>query len=245
MKLAGEIKRQNEDGISPFFGHTNWNNMPREILSDILMKVGLASLDDLRKCRQVCRNWKLAIGEMTKHQVDLLKRNEAEYVRHLWEECHWLPSYEEISRAKSLVKSGHLQHFVISNLILRIKSTCVGIPSLLEIKTAASLAHHGLIDGELCSRLCLENVDLSTVPEDHFASLTSKVSEVKIQNVISPKLKGLRCSFLEISDPQVLNAEETLFLKEASYCLYTSYLYTAPQNKTSFFVLKASRGLKN
>ena len=243
-KCAVKIEIQKEDSISPF-GHTNWNHMPSEILSDILMKVGLASPNDLRKCRQVCKNWNWVICEMTKHQIDLLKRNEAETVRQLWDECHWLPSCEEISRAKSLVKSGHLKDSVISNFVWRIKLKCFSFPSLSEIKTAASLAHHGLIDGELCSRLCLENVDLSTVPEDHFASLTSKVSEVKIQNVISPKLKGLRCSFLEISDPQVLNAEETLFLKEASYCLYTSYLYTAPQNKTSFFVLKASRGLKN
>ena len=182
-KILYKIERQKEDGISPF-GHTNWNNMPSEILSDILMKVGLASPDDLRKCRQVCKNWKCVISEMTKHQVDLLKRNEAENVRQLWDKRHWLPSYEEIYRAISLVKSGHLQDSVIGNLISRIKRNYwieIGrIPSLREIKTVASLAHQGLIDGELCSELRLKNVDLSSVPVDHFAALTSKVRKVKI-----------------------------------------------------------------
>ena len=56
-------------------------------------------------------------------------------------------------------------------------------------------------------------MDLSSVPEDHFAALTSKVRKVKIQNVISPKLEALRCSFFEIND-QVFNTEETLALKK-------------------------------
>ena len=188
IKWAGKIKRQKEDSTSPF-RHTNWNNMPSEILSDILMKVGLASPDDLRKCRQVCKNWKCVISEMTKHQVDLLKRNEAENVRQLWDKRHWLPSYEEIYRAISLVKSGHLQDSVISNLISRIKRNYwieIGrIPSLREIKTVASLAHQGLIDGQLRFELSLKNVDLSSVPEDHFAALTSKVRIVNIQNRIT------------------------------------------------------------
>ena len=214
IKWAGKNKRQKEDSIWRPFGHTNWNNMPSEILSDILMKVGLVSMDDLRKCRQVCQNWNRVISEMTKHQVDLLRRNEAENLRHWWVNFPYFPSYEEISRAKYLVKSGHLAKSVIATLILRVKRECIGVPSLREIKTAASLAHHGLIVGEFCDELRLKNVDLSSVPEDHFASLTSKVRNVKIQNVISPKLSGLRCPYLEISD-QVLNTEETLALKKA------------------------------
>ena len=130
----------------------------------------------------------------------------------MWDKSHWLPSCEEISRAKSLVKSGHLKDSVISNFVWRIKLKCFSFPSLSEIKTAASLAHHGLIDGEFCFQLDLKNMDLSSVPEDHFASLTSKVRKVKIQNVISPKLESLRCPFFEISD-QVLNTEETEVLK--------------------------------
>ena len=113
-KCAVKIERQKEDSISPF-EHTNWNHMPSEILSDILMKVGLASPNDLRKCRQVCKNWNWVISEMTKHQVDLLKRNEAEIVRLMWDQSHWLPSCEEISQAKSLVISGHLLKILLQN----------------------------------------------------------------------------------------------------------------------------------
>ena len=184
IKWAGKIKRQKEDSTSPF-RHTNWNNMPSEILSDILMKVGLASPDDLRKCRQVCQNWRWVISKMTRHQVNLLKRNEAENLRHWWVNFHWFPSDEEISRAKSLVKSGHLEQSVIATMISRVKGDSIGVSTLHGIKTAASLAHHGLIDGELCDRLCLKNVDLSSVPEDHFAALTSKVRIVNIQNRIT------------------------------------------------------------
>ena len=224
IKWAGKNKRQKEDSIWRPFGHTNWNNMPSEILSDILMKVGLVSMDDLRKCRKVCQNWNRVISEMTKHQVDLLRRNEAEYVRLLWEVCRWLPSYEEISRALSLVNSGHLKPSVVANMISRIKRNCLGVPSLREIKTAAGLAHHGLFDGDLCE-LRLKNVDLSSVPDDQFASLTSKVRNIRIQNVISPKLSGLRCPYLEINN-QVLNTEETLALKKAMESLKVLVLGT-------------------
>ena len=228
IKWAAKIKRQKEDSISPF-GHTNWNNIPSEILSDILLKIGLAWPNDLRKCRQGCKNWNWVIREMTKHQVNLLKRKEAEIVRLLLDKFHWwFPSNEEISRVKSLVKSGHLENSVIANLTLRFKRNLSRIPSLLEIKTAASLAHHGLIDGELCFELRLKNLDLSSVPEDHFASLTSKVRKVKIQNVIniSPKLEGLRCSFLEKRD-QVLNTEETKHIW-TDFCTFWCTCVTAP-----------------
>ena len=36
---------------------SQWQNLPDVLFSDIMMIVGLESLDDLHRCRQVCRNW--------------------------------------------------------------------------------------------------------------------------------------------------------------------------------------------
>ena len=35
----------------------DWQNLPDVIFGDIMMMVGLESLDTLHTCRQVCRSW--------------------------------------------------------------------------------------------------------------------------------------------------------------------------------------------
>ena len=57
-------------------GHS-WRNMPREIFSEIFMKVGVESLEDANNCRQVCKNWNQMICDLTKNQIDTIRRNAA------------------------------------------------------------------------------------------------------------------------------------------------------------------------
>ena len=37
--------------------HVDWNNLPDVIFGDIMMMVGLESVETLHACRQVCRSW--------------------------------------------------------------------------------------------------------------------------------------------------------------------------------------------
>ena len=52
----------------------SWKNMPDLIHSDIMLMVGLKNIEDLHKCRQVCRNWKVIISQMTRKKKDIIRR---------------------------------------------------------------------------------------------------------------------------------------------------------------------------
>ena len=88
-------------------------------------------------------------------------------------------------------------------------------PRLREITTAASLAHHGILDS--VDDMVLENVDLTSVPVKHLASLASCVTQcveiINISNVIII-LDSVNCETLSISR-QSLSSEETLALVQA------------------------------
>ena len=86
-----------------------------------------------------------------------------------------------------------------------------------EINCAARIAHHGFLSP--VDDLSLFNVNLSSVPADHLASLASCViGGVYIAYVsgcdLSPILDSLKCKTVEISG-QSLNTEETQALMRA------------------------------
>ena len=77
-----------------------WLTLPDELYSDIMMRVGLKSLDDLHRCRQVCKPWNELI-------LSLIWRSEgSKSIMKQRIEKNWspgmLPTNEEISRAKWL-----------------------------------------------------------------------------------------------------------------------------------------------
>ena len=92
-----------------------WQNLPHLMISDIMTMLGLESLDDLHKCRQVCRSWNMMIYQMTKHKKDKIRR-------------------EADSRADKIRKDWLMGGF-----------TTGYVPLLPEILTAASLAHSELL----------------------------------------------------------------------------------------------------
>ena len=84
-------------------------------------------------------------------------------------------------------------------------------PQLSEVTCAARLTHHGFLRS--VNGLSLWNLDLSSVPTGHLASLFSCVTGgVYIAYVsgcdLSPILDSLKCKTLEISS-QRLNTRET------------------------------------
>ena len=105
---------------------------------------------------------------------------------------------------------------MIESLVETVKIK-VPYPSLPEITCAASLAHHRLLGPVRGMRL--KNVDLSTIPSQHMASLSSCVVRgVIICNVtgcdLVTILDSLKCGVLSISF-QRLGREETQALVEA------------------------------
>ena len=97
--------------------HVDWNNLPDVIFGDIMMMVGLESLEILHTCRQVCRSWNEMIVsiiqdilihfinppfqcEMTDTQK--FRKSVGERLRIKLSDNPYLPSNAEISQAKNL-----------------------------------------------------------------------------------------------------------------------------------------------
>ena len=56
-----------------------WQILPDLIFSDIMMMMGLKSIKDLQKCREVCQRWNLMVTQMTQLKRGSIRR-EAESV---------------------------------------------------------------------------------------------------------------------------------------------------------------------
>ena len=89
--------------------------LPDEIFSDIMMMVGLESLESLHRCRQVCSKWneKILINIW---ESESKKKIMKERIERSWGPGMF-PSDEEISHAKWLGKCSWSVKF-IKNIIL-------------------------------------------------------------------------------------------------------------------------------
>ena len=191
-----EMKRHNS-AMSPacdplWKSIKDWQNLPDIILGDIVMMLGMDKLkdilEDILKCRQVCRSWNVMIAQMTKHKKHIIRRKAETLVAQTREE--WVPWGEE--RGKN-------------------------IRFLTEVVTAASPAHHGLLDS--VKRIYLQEVDLASVPSEHLASLASCVTDsliiIKVENCdMITILDNVKTFLLGVCD-QPLSTEETQALVRA------------------------------
>ena len=85
-----------------------WLTLPEMIFSDIMMMVGLKSLENLHRCRQVCSKWNEKIlqdiwGNPTKKKI-MKERIERSWGPDM------LPTDEEISHAKWLGNGSLIQN---------------------------------------------------------------------------------------------------------------------------------------
>ena len=89
-----------------------WVTLPELILSDIMMMIGLESLESLHRCRQVCKTWNEMIlrdiWESQSKKKILKKRIEENWGPGM------LPSDEEIAHAKWLGDGCLLLKFIAS-----------------------------------------------------------------------------------------------------------------------------------
>ena len=78
-----------------------WLTLPDLIFSDIMMMVGLESLESLHRCRQVCSQWnEMILSDIweNKSKIKIMK----EMVERIWRRPDKFPTDEEISHAKWL-----------------------------------------------------------------------------------------------------------------------------------------------
>ena len=78
----------------------SWDTLPNLVVSEIMINVGLDSLERLHRCRQVCKTW----DKVILHDIwgsDNKKRIIKERIRRNWGPGR-LPSEEEISLARML-----------------------------------------------------------------------------------------------------------------------------------------------
>ena len=95
----------------------SWLTLPDLIFSDIMMMVGLESLESLHRCRQVCKTWNERIlRDIWESQSK--KRIMKKKIERSWSSWDWnwepgmFPSDEDISHAKWLGDGLLLLNFI-------------------------------------------------------------------------------------------------------------------------------------
>ena len=192
----------------------DWLMLPDLVFRDIMKKIALESISTLRMCAEVCTRWEeeilnnSLIMEITKKKIVTAFGG--------------FPSSEDISNAMWLETKGILEIGVlVEDLVDRVKEelkeypTCLNQYQLPLITCAASLAHHGLLGS--VANLRLHNVDLTSVPAEHLASLVSCVwwrFEISNNTCVNTILDNVNCHYLAI-EFQSLSSEETAALVRA------------------------------
>ena len=198
--------------------------LPPEIWNKILFHAfigqGSPDTDTLDNCRKVCREWNV----MIKRSVWKKPNKEWGIITKSMIKKNWslvpgcLPSDKMISHAKELEMEGVLAFGVLDSLVERVKDKIDDDPSSLPVVIcAASLAHHGYLGS--VEEMRLSDVDLTSVPAEHLASLVSSViGYVAIYNVSScglvTILDSVKSERLRIFK-QSLDSEETRALVRA------------------------------
>ena len=87
-----------------------WHNLPCNIQFDLMIMVGLNSLHDLQKCRQVCHIWKRIISQMPQRKKDTIRRLWETLTAQIREEWNvYDPYLPEVLTASRLAHHGLLR----------------------------------------------------------------------------------------------------------------------------------------
>jgi len=190
----------------------DWRMLGHDLIfQEIMMMVGLDSLESLHRCRQVCTAWNTMIMQNIwerKGKRNIIKMR----IQKIWASKK-LPSDKDIAHAKWLGNNNSVVVIIENTLIIIILETKgildtelieslakrvneresvrellldeygSGCGSLPSIITrAASLAHHGLLGSVWSISLCDDYP--TSLPAEHLASLVSSATEwVSIENV--------------------------------------------------------------
>ena len=196
------------------FSFGNWQKLPYHVFDDIMIMMGRESLNDLQKCRKVCKSWNVMMSQMTKYEKDSIRRKAESLAKQIRKEWEVLEQRRDEWSDFEMIKEEWEE---------------IGpYPCFPEIITTASLAHHGMlgsVDGSWldlgCCLVDLQKVDPASSPSEHehLASLvscvTDTVSIVDVSNCDLVKIMdSVKSENLFISD-QRLSSEETRALVRA------------------------------
>ena len=129
-----------------------WNSLPSIAFEKILLFLVQQSVEDLHKCRMVCKSWNNRI----KNEFCIINRREVvqQRMNFNWKEGLY-PSRCEVLQAKKAVRYGLLDQTKVEDFVMRIKIAMYGgygdhpqcelRPNFDDYKSAASLAEAGLI----------------------------------------------------------------------------------------------------
>ena len=165
-------------------GHWQWNdwhNLPNLIFSDIMMMVGLQSLDELQKCKQVCGGWSVMTSQMTKHEKNIIMRkfqNPAAQIRKKLSGFYSV-KLPEIALAASLAHHGmfgSMKYMKLSNVDL------TSVPAE-HLGALASCATGGVKINEVISDLSpiLDNIKCKWLRVNYRRSLGSEETQAQVR----------------------------------------------------------------
>ena len=124
----------------------NWQNLPYHVFGDIMTMtmMGMESLNDLQKCRKVCKSWNVMMSQMTKYGKDTIRKKAeslAYQIRKEWEdleqrreEWYYLEQRREWEDFEMIREEWEENEEAESK----------PFPPFPDIATTASLAHHGI-----------------------------------------------------------------------------------------------------
>ena len=82
-------KRYNSTEVVSSASWWHWQMLPDQIFSDILMIVGLQSIKDVQKCKQICQSWNLIVTQMTKLKKDSIRRKAESAAAQIKKKLQW------------------------------------------------------------------------------------------------------------------------------------------------------------
>ena len=153
--------------------------MPDIIFGDIMMMVGLNSLEDLHRSRTICQSWNVMISTMTKHKKHTIRRKAkflAAQIRGRWKDADHTPLLPELVTAASLAHHGMLGS--------------VRLMVLQDVDLASVPAEHL---ASLASRV---------------TKCVAIVNVENIKHLIMSIMDSLKCPWLSVCD-QTLGSEDT------------------------------------
>ena len=195
-----------------------WQILPENVFSDIMLMMGLGSLDGLQQCRQVCQSWNVMMSQMTKHHKEVIRRKVDVLADEVRVDCLW--------------ETYHDRGGVLFNS--------------QDILCASSLAHHGLL-GSL-EYLGLWQVDLASVPPHRLASLASCVTNCidilpSASNIdLVSFLDSINCEELKLTrDYRLEKREEVQALMRAMETRLV-FVYLRPEDMMTVLTQYSGRG---
>ena len=150
-----------------------WQNLPDLVFSDLMLMVGLESIHNIQKCRDVCHSWNVMISHITKQKKDVIKREAeslAEMIRVKVKDPN-KPLLPEITTAASLAHHGVLGSVEWLNLwdvdlasvpAYHLASLAGCVTGHVEIENVRNCDLISILDSVKCQWLSIDSQTLST-----------------------------------------------------------------------------------